>query len=128
MPIVTEIPYSDLDPNIVNLVRTLNAFPGISTIGSCGGHANPIEIQRPAGEWFVTFHVHHTKGGWRSLEFIAGATTLDPWHVTLTTHTSQPGFATGRALFFSLQGWGFADPDRIVAYLQRVSDQNTQVH
>jgi hypothetical protein len=114
------IPYPDLDPNIVTLVRALNSYPGISTIGSCGGHENPTEIQRPLGEWFVTFHVAHRAGGWRSLELIAGATTLDPWRTSLTAHSGQPGHATGRALFFSLQGWEYADPDRIAAYLYRV--------
>ena len=117
------IPYAELDANIVHLVRALNAFPGISTIGCCGGHENPSEIQRPLGEWFVTFHVAHTKGGWRSLESIAGAVTLDPWRTSLTTHTSQPGHATGRSLFFSLQGWEFADPERIAAYLDRLREQ-----
>lgn len=122
---MTSIPYHALDSNIAQLVRALNAFPGITTIGSCGGHENPSEIQRPLGEWFVTFHAAHTKGGWRSLELIAGAITLDPWRTSLTVHTSQPGYATGRALFFSLQGREFADPDRIAAYLNRVRAQDT---
>ncbi len=119
------IPYYELDTNIVDLVRALNAFPGITTIGSCGGHENPSEIQRPLGEWFVTFHVAHTKGGWRSLEYIAGSITLDPWRTSLTVHTSQPGYATGRALFFSLYGHDFADPDRIAAYLNRIRTQES---
>jgi hypothetical protein len=117
------IDYHELDENIVLLVRALNAFPGIATIGSCGGHENPSEIQRPAGEWFVTFRVTHTQGGWKSLEYIAGAITLDPWRTSLTVHTSQPGNATGRAMFFSLQGWENANPDRTANYLNRVRDQ-----
>lgn len=112
-----------LDPNIVTLVQALNAFPGIATIGSCGGHENPTEVQRPLGEWFVTFRVAHTGGGWRSLEYIAGSITLDPWRTMLTVHTSQPGQATGRAMFFSLQGRDFADPDRVARYLVRVREQ-----
>ncbi len=112
-----------IDSNIAELVHALNAFPGITTIGSCGGHENPTEIQRPLGEWFVTFRAAHTGGGWRSLEYIAGSITLDPWRTTLTVHTSQPGYATGRALFFSLQGREFADPDRIAQYLNRVREQ-----
>ncbi len=119
---MTDIPYADLDPNIMNLVRALNAFPGVSTIGSCGGHEHPNEIQRPLGEWFVTFHIAHKSGGWRSLEYIAGAITLDPWRTSLTTHTSQPGSPTGRSLFFSLQGRDFADPERIAAYLNRIRE------
>lgn len=114
--------YDELDTNIAGLVRSLNAFPGISTIGSCGGHENPTEIQRPLGEWFVTFYVAYTSGGWRSLELIAGAITLDPWRTSLKVATSQPGYATGRSLFFALEGWEHADLDRIVAYLNRVRE------
>jgi hypothetical protein len=116
------IDYAQIDANMVSLVRALNALPGIETIGSCGGHENPSEIQRPPGEWFVTFRVHHTRGGWRSLERIAGATTLDPWRTDLKAHTSQPGTATGRALFFALNGWDYADPERIAAYLTRLRE------
>ena len=116
----SSIDYDALDSNMVSLVRALNAFPGVTTIGSCGGHENPSEIQRPLGEWFVTFRVAHTKGGWKSLEYIAGAVLLDPWRTSLKVHTSQPGYATGRALFFGLEGWDYADPDRIATYLSRV--------
>jgi hypothetical protein len=119
----TWLDYDALDSNIVTLVRALNAFPGITTIGSCGGHDNPTGVQRSAGEWFVTFRVAHTKGGWRALEYIAGVTLLDPWRTSLTVNTSQPGHATGRSLFFALEGWEDADPDRVAAYLTRVKEQ-----
>lgn len=115
--------HSELDANIHDLVMALNAFPGIATIGSCGGHQNPTEIQRPEGEWFVTFRVAHTQGGWKSLEHISGVISIDPWRTSLTVHTSQPGNATGRAMFFSLQGWDYADLDRTANYLNRVRDQ-----
>lgn len=117
------IPYDQLDPNIVGLVRALNALPGITTIGSCGGHENPGETQRPLGEWFVTFRVLHRRGGWRSLESIAGATTLDPWRTRLSAHSSRPGQPSGRSLFFSFQGWENADPQRIAHYLNRLLEQ-----
>jgi hypothetical protein len=71
----------------------------------------------------VTFRVAHTQGGWKSLEYVAGAMTLDPWRTSLTTHTARPGSATGRGLFFSLEGWDNADPERIAAYLKRVREQ-----
>jgi hypothetical protein len=118
------INYNELDANIRPLVQAMNEFPGITTIGSRGGHENPTEIQRPTGEWFVTFRLAHTLGGWKSLEYIAGVITIDPWRTSLTVHTSQPGNATGRAMFFSLQGWDNADPDRTANYLNRVHDQS----
>lgn len=120
--------YDQLDANIVNLVRALNALPGIRTIGSCGGHENPTDVQRPAGEWFITFRAAHTRGGWRSLELIAGAISLDPWRTTLKVSTSQPGNATGRALFFALEGWRYSDPERIAAWLNRIREQQTSFH
>ena len=47
--------YGLLDENIEPLVVALNSLPGVKTIGSCGGHKNPSSIQRPEGEWFVSF-------------------------------------------------------------------------
>ena len=111
---------ADLDANIRRLVMTLNTYPGVRTIGSCGGHEHPTGVQRPAGEWFVTFFIAHTRGGWRSLELIAGSILLDPERTSLKVITSRPGQVTGRALFFALEGWGQADPDRIASYLDRV--------
>ncbi|MBI4320922.1 MAG: hypothetical protein HY675_20710, partial [Chloroflexi bacterium] len=37
---------AEMDANMVALVRALNAFAGIRTLGSCGGHAvvaNPTQ-------------------------------------------------------------------------------------
>lgn len=65
------VPYRELDPNIVALVRVLNRFPGIHTIGSCGGHEDPAPYQVAAGEWWVLFEVDHTEPGWVSLEFLS---------------------------------------------------------
>jgi hypothetical protein len=63
-------PYKELDRNIVKLVRALNSFDGIRTVGSCGGHPNPKASQQPEGEWFITFMVDHTDDGWFALEFL----------------------------------------------------------
>ncbi len=59
-----------IDPPILSLVHALNRLPGIVTCGSCGGHAQPNEIQQPAGKWFVSFNVEFTDTGWRSLKFL----------------------------------------------------------
>ena len=119
---MTLLNYDDLDPNIRNLVRSINAYQGVVTIGSCGGHDNPQGVQRPAGEWFVTFKIAHTRGGWRSLELISGAVTLDPWRTSLKVCTARPGSATGRAMFFSFEGWNRADPERAAAWLNRIRE------
>ncbi len=42
------IPYDELDANIVRLVQALNRYPGVMTVGSCGGHetiTNPSQWQ-----------------------------------------------------------------------------------
>ena len=42
------IPYHELDANIVRLVQALNRYPGVMTVGSCGGHetiTNPSQWQ-----------------------------------------------------------------------------------
>jgi len=73
-----EVPYDELDTNIVELVRVFNSFPGIHTVGSCGGHDNPESYQSPAGSWDIVFRIEvedlrATKSGWLSLEFLVYA-------------------------------------------------------
>ena len=62
---------SDLDPNMVSLVEALNSFKAITTVGSCGGHADPGPAQNPLGEWSVAFRLAADEHGWRALEFLA---------------------------------------------------------
>jgi hypothetical protein len=59
------IPFDELDSNIVNLVRALNRYPGVMSIGSCGGHeaiTNPSQWQ--AGTWYVKCNLPSGKFGW----------------------------------------------------------------
>lgn len=70
-----EVPYDEIDANIVPLVRALNSFPGIFTLGSCGGHPNNKEFQNPEGTFDIVFGVEvadqrPTREGWLSLEFL----------------------------------------------------------
>ena len=65
------VPYKELDPAIVPLVRALNRFPAVHTLGSCGGHDEPEIGKAGPGMWWVTFEVDHTQAGWVSLEFLA---------------------------------------------------------
>lgn len=47
-----------LDQNIVELVEALNSLPHVRTIGSCGGHPEPLQTgQWPEGEWYVNLRV-----------------------------------------------------------------------
>ena len=65
------VPYGELDSNVLNLVRALNAFAGIKTIGSCGGHREPGQAQAREGSWWVTFEIEHSEDGGFALEFLA---------------------------------------------------------
>src|SRR4051794_28763145 len=64
-------PVEGLDPNIDALVEALNDFKGVTTVGSCGGHPDPVPGQEPAGEWTVSFRLTPDEHGWRALEFLA---------------------------------------------------------
>ena len=48
-------PEPEIDSKIRRLVDALNAFDGIATLGSCGGHPEPLKGgQWPEGSWYVT--------------------------------------------------------------------------
>jgi hypothetical protein len=79
-----EVPYDELDPPVVELVRVLNEqFDGLATIGSCGGHEDgkPGEVHTSADQWWVTFELEPadadadttapSAGAWMDLEFLA---------------------------------------------------------
>lgn len=71
-------PYDELDPNIVNLVRALNEFPGIATSESCGGHGDDIDGKPPLWQVWISVETEEdewrpTAEGWLSLEFITYA-------------------------------------------------------
>jgi hypothetical protein len=93
-----ELPF--IDENIRTLVELLNTLPGIRTRGSCGGHAEPNSIQTPLGHWWVGFTVAPTRGGWRSLELIAGLN--DCTRVEVYSHGGRASWCKGRSLWFVL--------------------------
>ncbi len=59
--IKSNLHYEDLDANVVELVRAMNAIRGLVTIQSCGGHEAPRSdlAQVGTGLWYVTFAVTH---------------------------------------------------------------------
>jgi len=71
------VPYGEIDPPVEGLVRALNQFPGVHTIGSCGGHRDAERDQAPEGQWYVVFEVDKTPEGWMSLEFLGWAVGND---------------------------------------------------
>lgn len=117
-------PYAQLDPPIRALVRVLNSFAGITTIGSCGGHAVPANpSQAAADEWWITFSVDRSEDGWFALEWLAWcvrdcARAGGP--VDLTPTAPPPWLNTpGQGLRFQLDGYQ-QDPDALAAHIRRL--------
>ena len=114
------IPSEELDANIKPLVETVNAFPGLVTVGSCGGHAQPGPGQYPAGTWYVKFDAAHSEIGWRSLEFVAWVTTdlRRGGEGVILEATSPPPYlnSPGACLAFVLSGKD-VDPEFVARFL-----------
>lgn len=107
---------ADMDDNIRALVNELNLFPGVRTIGSCGGHENPNEWQHPKGEWYVTFRISLKAGGWQSLERLASAYMFIEG-ISIEAVSNCAGHPTGRTLWFMLNGKG-SDPEEIAVFMK----------
>lgn len=109
----------DLDANIVRLVAALNAFPGIETTQSCGGHDKPANPgQALAGGFTVIFQVEQSPRGWLALEFLAWAINAEgPGALILFPWAAPPWLNTpGKVLRFVLEGRG-SDPDDLAGWL-----------
>ena len=115
-----------IDPPIQHLVDALNAFAGIHTIGSCGGHPEPLHGgQWPAGSWYVKFRVDRDAHGWRALEFLAWLINNDyqraEHHVTLFPTAPPPYLNTpGRVLAFALEGYDGEDPNKLAEWMDQL--------
>jgi len=119
------IPYREIDPNIVALVRVLNAFPTVTTIGSCGGHVNPGPCQAAEGSWDISFTVTHNEDGWLDLEFLTwvinGYEVDRGQSVRLEPYAPPPYLnEPGRCLRFVLAGWDGCDPHTIAKDIRRL--------
>jgi hypothetical protein len=125
------VPWEELDPPIRPLVRVLNDFEDITTLGSCAGHTEPGKGgQWRDGEFYVSFTVAHTEAGWRALEFLAWFVNEwmrlppSPWHVRLYP-TSGPPYLNepGETLYFALEGDEGGNPEAFAAELQRAVER-----
>ncbi len=119
------IPYDELDANIVSLVRALNRYPGVITIGSCGGHeaiTNPS--QWVAGTWYVKFDISSDKLGWYVLEHLAWVINEDyrraGKNVILFPTSAPPYLNTpGQCIHFVIEGYNGENPDELAAFLDQ---------
>jgi len=115
--------YDELDKNIRSLVAALNDFPGVQTIGSCGGHECPGLGGWKAPDWYVKFTINRTDEAWLSLEFLAWAINRDGrgrGQGTLLIPDSAPPYLNepGRMLHFALEGSG--DPEALAAWVEKL--------
>jgi hypothetical protein len=118
-------PIEGVDPNMRSLVRALNRFQGITTVGSCGGHPEPTNDQWPEGQWYVKLRVDHTEHGWHALEFLAWLINVDArkHHIVLYP-TSPPPYLNepGACLLFALQGVD-EDPEELGNWIERLAKE-----
>jgi len=121
-----KIDYSAIEQPVRDLCRALNEFPGITTIGSCGGHETPNDWQEPLGSWFVTFHVSLIRGGWKSLMQIAGVeleyATGDRHlnsRIVVSVHTTGIAVTSRMAMFFNIRG-DQVNADDVALLLQKI--------
>lgn len=123
------IPYDEIDSNIVGLTKALNAFDGIYTISSCGGHKNNKHYQLPAGSWEVTFKLRPARRhapsvkAWVTLEYLVytfcKAYVPKKGVVRITAFSPCPEVSfhdQGDNISFTLEGTD-ADPDEVALYL-----------
>jgi hypothetical protein len=133
-----EIPYEELDGPVRGLVRVLNEFDGITTLGSCGGHETPVSgASAAANEWWVTFELEPADANgettapsdraWLALEFLAYVinTSGQTWDVLVAPYAVAPQLnEPGRMLRFELRGYrddeDGAEPDQVAKFLREV--------
>ncbi len=128
IPQDSSIPYDEIDPNIVSVVRALNTFSGIRTLNSCGGHQDAGPGQNKQGTWSVVFEVAHGEDGWFALEFIAwmvhdrirGKHSLSLRADSPPPYLNQPG----ASLAFVLEGWNNEDPNDLAEWMNTIRQEN----
>jgi hypothetical protein len=115
----------DIDSNVRSLVEALNAFDGIETVGSCGGHPPPLKDgQWPEGTWYIKFRVEPDEHGWRALEFLAWLVNRDyrrAGHQVILYPDAPPPYLNepGQVLAFELEGSGGESAEALGQWVDR---------
>lgn len=120
---------TELDANMVSLVSALNAFDGITTIGSCGGHPNPGPGQWDEGSFYLKFDLTWDDDGRFAIEFLAW---LINNHLQLPSDEDFPGYVVlmptapppylngpGACLSFVIEGSRGADPQELARMIRQ---------
>ena len=126
------IPYEELDPPIVGLVRTINEIPGIHTNSSCSGHEE--DHGDPPDRWHVGFGLDTegpddpwpTPDAWLSLEWLVwfvNGNLRRGTGIEVTVNAPPPWLnEAGVSIYFMLEGARGErgmEPDEFAAELVR---------
>lgn len=114
-------PYDEVDQNIVSLLKSINAFDGIFTTSSCGGHENPQPYQLPAGKWEVFMSLQSEENrpslaAWLSIEHLAYIFSKRVGMCQLSVYSPAP-FLNGLGSSISFVLEGEAPPDALAGQL-----------
>lgn len=122
-----DVPYSEIDANMHNLVRILNLYPYVETIGCCGGHAVQTNLsQYPEGSFYVKLTISRAPAARYALEHLAWAINNDyrrsGHDVVLMPFAPPPYLNTpGRCMGWDIDG-NDEDPDELAAALRMYLD------
>ncbi len=102
----------DIDKEILPLVKVLNSFPGVETIGSCAGHKGLEEQEGgrcPQDSFYIKMLIDWTEEGYFSLEwlswFINNNLKRGDCNILLYPFSPPPYLNTpGEMLWFLLEG------------------------
>jgi hypothetical protein len=108
----------DIDKNIVDLVDSLNAFPGIFTFSSCGGHEHST-VTSPLGQFYVNFEVDPLRGRMAvaATDFSRCRNATGELTITVWQSGDEP-----ETISFRLNGSEGADPDELAGALENALD------
>ena len=120
-----DIRYSEIDANVRNLVRILNLYPYVETLGSCGGHEEITNAsQCPAGDFWVTLNFKPHPSARFAIEFLAWAINSDyrrADHDVVFMPKSPPPYLNtpGECQYWVIEGYG-EDANELSRFLSDV--------
>lgn len=122
-----DIPYSEIDANMRNLVRILNLYPYVETIGCCGGHAEQTNLsQYPEGSFYVKLTISPLRAARYALEHLAWAINNDyrrAGHAVVFMPTAPPPYLNtpGECMNWVIEG-DDEDPEELASALSMYLD------
>lgn len=123
-----KLDYDEIDANIAPLVSVLNSFQGVSTVGSCGGHKEPLSGgQWAEGTWYIRLEFADSAHGKFALEFLAWVINHDGRKAGSQVHLfpdALPPYLNepGKMLSYLIEGHGDDEPVKKAAHLNAAKE------